>query len=682
MHNKPLCHAPDDQEEADQEENTMKRSPKSHHRIQAYFSRLFFRPAVPDSWAELACARKELSSLLSQNRYIARSELFSILNMHQQVIDRFKLLQTDGLLKEFARKHRLNTEQIEHTIRILMQADRLRTRHNQQFIRESLLTQSDYFDHMLDEIDPAIRLDEQQRRMVLNDEDFCLVIAGAGAGKTTSVAAKVKYLVEKQNVSPQEILVVSFTNKAVQELRSRIQKTLKLPCYIATFHSVGNTILRRDRPQQLVIADPSLKYTTILEYFQRHVLRDPVMVHKLILFFSYYLDPPPGSDPESFFRAISQRRYETLRSELGEIHQVIPHASTKKPVTIQNEIVRSQQEAEIANFLYLNGLEYEYEPLYPYELPRSHKPYTPDFLIRQGDLEVYLEHFGLSQDGENDRYSTKELDAYKKAAVEKVRLHRTHHTDLIWTFSSWRDGKPLTAHLQEELEKHGFHMDPRPETEILEKLFAQGESKTVRRFVMLIARFLTGFKTDGYTLNDFDRMKRENTNVRTELFLDLCRACDLEYERVLQERGAVDFEDMINESAQDLRRMAAEQRLSQNAVSKTSESVSAEGSGEEPASDRLIPKFRYVIVDEYQDISRQRFDLVQALRDATGAKIIAVGDDWQSIYAFSGSDITLFTRFRDQMGYASLLKIENTYRNSQEVIDIAAVLSKRILPRY
>ena len=81
--------------------------------------------------------------------------------------------------------------------------------------------------------------------------------------------------------------------------------------------------------------------------------------------------------------------------------------------------------------------------------------------------------------------------------------------------------------------------------------------------------------------------------------------------------------------------------------------------------------FKYVIVDEYQDISRQRFDLTKALAEVTDAKIIAVGDDWQSIYAFSGSDITLFTKFEEKMGYAKLLKIVKTYRNSQEVIDIA-----------
>ena len=80
----------------------------------------------------------------------------------------------------------------------------------------------DYLDSILKESDPIIKLDDDQRRVVLTDEDYCLVVAGAGAGKTTTVAAKVRYLVEKQGVDPKQILVISFTNKAVNELRERI----------------------------------------------------------------------------------------------------------------------------------------------------------------------------------------------------------------------------------------------------------------------------------------------------------------------------------------------------------------------------------------------------------------------------------------------------------------------------
>ena len=71
------------------------------------------------------------------------------------------------------------------------------------------------------------------------------VIAGAGAGKTTTVAAKVKYLVEKKGIDPKKILIISFTNKAVDELKERINQALHIDCPIATFHSTGVAIIKK-----------------------------------------------------------------------------------------------------------------------------------------------------------------------------------------------------------------------------------------------------------------------------------------------------------------------------------------------------------------------------------------------------------------------------------------------------
>lgn len=78
-----------------------------------------------------------------------------------------------------------------------------------------MVKEKDYLDNVLKSVDPVIDLDEDQRRVVLSDEDYTLVIAGEGAGQTTTVAAKVKYLVDKKDIDPKKILVISFTNKAV-----------------------------------------------------------------------------------------------------------------------------------------------------------------------------------------------------------------------------------------------------------------------------------------------------------------------------------------------------------------------------------------------------------------------------------------------------------------------------------
>lgn len=105
---------------------------------------------------------------------------------------------------------------------------------------------------------------------------------------------------------------------------------------------------------------------------------------------------------------------------------------------------------------------------------------------------------------------------------------------------------------------------------------------------------------NGYSAEEFERMYHSTQNVRSRLFLEICHECYLEYNRWLKENQVVDFEDMINESSRILREVKEmKQKLD----------------------------FKYVIVDEYQDISKQRFDLTKALAEVTNAKIIAVGDD-------------------------------------------------------
>lgn len=497
---------------------------------------------------------------------------------------------------------------------------------NEAYLAARLIEEKEYLDHILKDVDPVIRLDDDQRRVVLSDEDYSLVVAGAGAGKTTTVAAKVKYLVEKQGIDPSQILIISFTNKAVKELRDKINENLQIPCPIATFHSTGNAILHKNNPEQLNIVDGSKLYYCVQNYFREKILRDPSVVDSLILFFASYFDAPyEGDDINHFFHHMANANYATMRSELNDFKEEIIDRRSKKKTTIQNETVRSIQEVEIANFLYLNSIDYVYEPIYKYNISMAKKPYTPDFMIKQGEHLAYLEHFGITEDGQNFLYDKEELEAYKKAINDKVLLHRKHHTELLYTFSSFRDGRSISQHLEESLVQHGFTLKRRPNEEIVRKLVDSEENKYIRRLVFLVTNFIRNFKTNGYDERDFARLALTTENVRTKLFLDITHACFLEYKKFLVENHAVDFEDMINESVRVLTEVKdMKQKLD----------------------------FKYLIVDEYQDISRQRFDLVQAFSEVADAKIMAVGDDWQSIYAFSGSDITLFTQFEEKMGYA------------------------------
>ena len=627
------------------------------NRISSYIKQMKIPKKSPafsqnENVLKLLDLKKYIDSLLASDKYIAKSDYLAPIKQYRPTIDFFDILKNSGMLADFCQRNGISLPEVQNTTAAYTEIEKRVDQLNEEFITKSLTTEKEYLDNILKPVDPAVSLDDDQRRVVLTDEDYCLVIAGAGAGKTTTVAAKVKYLVDRQGIKPSQILVVSFTNKAVNELKEKIQSALGIPCPIATFHSAGNAIIHVNTPaEKLNIVDNSRLYFVIRDYFRGSVMQNESIVNKLIMFFASYFDAPyEGDDFNAFFNNIAKANYSTMRSDLEDFKCQVIDARTKKSVTIQNEVLRSHQEVEIANFLYLNNIDYDYEPAYPYNIAYARKPYTPDFIICQDGRTAYIEHFGISQSGENDRYSPEELDCYKKAVNNKVRLHKQHGTTLIYTFSSYNDRKPLLAHLREELEAKGFELRPRSNKEVMESLVAGEENRYVRKLINLICRFISNFKVNGYTEDEFGRMYHSTQNVRSRLFLDICNDCYLEYARWLRENKAVDFEDMINESARILTEVKEmKQKLD----------------------------FKYIIVDEYQDISRQRFDLTKALSEVTDAKIIAVGDDWQSIYAFSGSDITLFTKFAEKMGYAKMLKIVRTYRNSQEVIDIAGNFIQR-----
>lgn len=83
-------------------------------------------------------------------------------------------------------------------------------------------------------------------------------------------------------------------------------------------------------------------------------------------------------------------------------------------------------------------------------------------------------------------------------------------------------------------------------------------------------------------------------------------------------------------------------------------------------------KYKYIIIDEYQDSSLIRVNLIKKLVSINNAKLLVVGDDWQSIYRFSGCDINIFLNFKKHFKKAKTMKIQNTYRNSQELINVAS----------
>lgn len=602
-------------------------------------------------YSDILVFNNKIDELLKKDCFIARSDYKNLITEYEELYNSLLPIYNNGLLNDFSKKYKINIKQINRFTSLYKEIQNLKLEsptikaHNEDFIQRHLKSEQAYLDTILKDCDSSIMLDEEQRRVILTDEDHTLVIAGAGAGKTTTIAAKVKYLTEKQKINPSQILVISFTNKAVEELKERINHKLKIPATISTFHSIGYSILRQSETEQKKVVDGGFLYNIINNYLKTNILKDHVLVDKLILFFASYISAPyEDKNINEYFKFIANSDFSSLKSNLNEYAKEIIDRKTNKKETLRNETLRSIEEVMIANFLYLNQIEYEYEPIYQYRILDSNKPYTPDFIIKQGDKTSYIEHFGITEDGKNNRYSQEELDKYKSIVNKKILLHRQHKTDLIYTFSKYKDKRSLLSHLEEELVKRGYTLNKRNSKEIYKRLIDKQESKYITKLTLFICSFIGNFKTQGYNYQKFNELKQTIKNPRTQLFLEICEVCFLEYQKALKEFNYIDFQDMINNSALIIKN----KQLSKEKID-----------------------FKYIIVDEYQDISRQRYNLIKEISQLCNAKIMAVGDDWQSIYAFSGSVLPLFTQFCNVVGYGCELKITHTYRNAQEIINIA-----------
>ncbi len=200
---------------------------------------------TPDEYDSTIAFNKSFSALLRQDKFIARSDYKLLISQYESLSQFYAALLKSDMLEDYISKYSLDKLQIESfltgytDIKDLQKGSSIIKEHNDKFVAEHLRSEKPYLDNILKECDPAISLDDEQREVVLSDEDHTLVIAGAGAGKTTTVAAKVRYLVEKQGIDPLQILVISFTNKAVEELCDRINHRMHIDCPITTFHSVG-----------------------------------------------------------------------------------------------------------------------------------------------------------------------------------------------------------------------------------------------------------------------------------------------------------------------------------------------------------------------------------------------------------------------------------------------------------
>lgn len=173
------------------------------------------------------------------------------------------------------------------------------------------------------------------------------------------------------------------------------------------------------------------------------------------------------------------------------------------------------------------------------------------------------------------------------------------------------------------------------------KKYKQIEKENLQKLATLIEKFINLFKANDHKPESYLNFIKDAKKRKERAFLILTYHIYYEYQKELESKNEIDFQDMI---------------------SKASIKVKKEGYSNKP---------KYIIIDEFQDTSRVRFNLIKEILEKTHARLLVVGDDFQSIYRFTGCDLDLFLKFKTLFKDSEILKIENTYRNSKQLINIA-----------
>ena len=506
----------------------------------------------------------------------------------------------------------------------------VRHRYNNAFVLAELARYRSFFDDL-----DGRSLSDQQREACIRLEDNNLLVASAGSGKSATMVGKVAYVLDKQLYRPEEILLLAFNKSAADELKERVARQLavdpdNLESKVTTFHALGRGIIEKveGRPPQLADwVEHSAGEAKVIEQIIDELLRsDPefarLWVNLLVL------HPKADIPAEVFDSKVDYERYLSARRRNG-------NATIG---TMAGVYVKSLQEQTIVNWLWLNSVEFEYERQIPIEDENGEIRYVhPDFHYPAS--KTIHEHLAINVDGSSP------FENYVTHAEHKVAAYRKAEMDVFLTTSAQaRDGSLLTA-LQAEIAKRDIPVEQKSYTEIVKAL----EPVVIKHYHQLIAVCIKHIRASHLTLDMLlERAKSLHDRTRAREFAQAIWKITESYSRKLEETNRIDFDSMIANAT----------RLVETGTYRSPYSL--------------------ILVDEFQDISEPRANLSKALKHQKPfTKIFAVGDDWQSIYRFAGSDITIFTQFEQNFGASWQGRLEQTYRCNQLIAETAAGFVQR-----
>jgi len=508
--------------------------------------------------------------------------------------------------------------------RFTKQAHDLASRANQGFIEQELERCKQLFDTI--ESHPMTAL---QRRACVVCEDNNLVLAGAGTGKTSTMTGRAAYLVAGQRANAGEVLMIAYARKAAEEMQERQDKRLRpwlgdfLP-KVKTFHALGLEIVglvEGSMPLVTPMAHDTTKFARFIDEQIDVLCEDQSYRSKVIKYFG------------------SERYPYRSHFDFDTGEQYLDYVRTHEMRTLRGEVVKSFEECVIANFLSAHGVRYKYEA--PYIVDTSTpdiRRYQPDFYLP--DYGTYIEHFAINRLGKAPKHFANPQQ-YLEGIKWKRNLHSENKTNLIETYSYLRQEGKLEDYLATELTRNGIVLKRRSDEDLLNEL---RELTLISELAELIGDFIGRFKDSGKSLMEVaDAANVHCDSARLTLLLQLATPVLNAYEQHLRDGNLVDFADMIQRATRYVETGA------------------------------FSSPYTHILVDEFQDISKLRAELVLALkRQRSDVSLFAVGDDWQSIYRFAGSDISYTTEFRGVFGPTETTPLDLTFRFNDKIGQVAS----------
>ncbi|WP_169805895.1 UvrD-helicase domain-containing protein [Azohydromonas lata] len=615
---------------------------------------------------DLLSAEKECRDALAADYYLAasdRARLVQQINARSSQLKEGQALLANPEIDDLEATEPLR-KLVQYLTTFLKHHESLLKERNDSFVSKEYARWKIFFDHC--ETRP---LTEEQARAAIVFEENTQLVAAAGSGKTSTIVGKVLYILAKGLASADEILCLAFNKKAAQEIGIRIKQRLKAmsttdanikkeikdlflhlsekpnPVESKTFHSLGKSLIDATGQGQKkrVSSQKETEARLTLAIKQCHE-QIPGFTAKWLLLQTVNRYPRPTES-----RFTNEQEYNEYLRGLWQQRRKLRNRKDEKEGILTlgcDSLVRSFEEAAISNWLYVMGVNFQYEESFEIgaKLLCPGKRWLPDFSYEAktptGGIRIVHEHFALNEKGRAPSFFS-DPAVYEKQATEKQKVLRHLDTRHFWTTSADYISGILFEKLESNLRTAGVEFAPRNKEQVLARLKEIGLEEDTG----LIARAASQIRQNNWTLEHlYSLVPSQPEPVRAKLFIEVAWHVTKTVERLLQDSGAMDFDEMIKGALRHL---------------------------EQPDASR---QFRVVLVDEFQDTAPGRGELVRRLLSShENGRLFAVGDDWQAINRFAGSDLMLFKHFgkhfNRRLAADATLHLTQTFRSNQGIAD-------------